>query len=357
MLRVVHPPPPLLPLLLLITIHTGSTLSVTEHQQIAAFYIDRGEYEQAGVHYQHAGDLGTALQLYLKVCVWLCVSRCVCRCVCIGVCVWFCVCKIIHVMRMCSCTQPPSSLSLSLSHTHTHSHTHIQAVHQPPYTPPPPHTQTQAGPSAVHCAISLVSANKDPTLVASLQQHLAGRGREGFTRDPTLVLALEVALGNWKQAAEQAWMLAKEQQDAGNYKVCLCLDTIHYVCSWMLYIIFIYTRVYILYFAHVDVCGCHMRGLLCVGVTCHVSGNEYTPCTPPLPIHTLPPPAHQVAHAQLLEMWKQFEARNKEVPAPLMDRLMLLHSYVLVKPLIAMGDDEVCGCTAMHRCMRVCMRV
>lgn len=77
----------------------------------------------------------------------------------------------------------------------------------------------RAGPGTLRRAITLVGASRDPALVAALQQHLAGRGAQGAGRDPALALTLEVALGNWKQAAEQAVLLAKEQQDAGNYKV------------------------------------------------------------------------------------------------------------------------------------------
>lgn len=76
----------------------------------------------------------------------------------------------------------------------------------------------KAGPGGLRRAITLVGARRDPALVGALQQHLAGRGAQGAGRDPALALTLEVALGNWKQAAEQAVVLAKEQQDAGNYK-------------------------------------------------------------------------------------------------------------------------------------------
>lgn len=56
------------------------------------------------------------------------------------------------------------------------------------------------------------------------------------------------------------------------------------------------------------------------------------------------PPWLQVARSQLLEVWRLFEGRGRIAPAPLMARLLLLHSCLLVKPLVAMGDDEVrCG--------------
>lgn len=40
-------------------------------------------------------------------------------------------------------------------------------------------------------------------------------------------------------------------------------------------------------------------------------------------------------------MWRLFEGRGYAPSLPMMARLLLLHSCLLVKPLVAMGDDEV----------------
>ena len=47
---------------------------------------------------------------------------------------------------------------------------------------------------------------------------------------------------------------------------------------------------------------------------------------------------HRVAHDKLFATVKQMEELQKAIPSELMRMLMLLHSYTLVKSLIAIED-------------------
>lgn len=49
---------------------------------------------------------------------------------------------------------------------------------------------------------------------------------------------------------------------------------------------------------------------------------------------------YKMAHQQLLEFCKILQKQGKHVPLELSNQLMLLHSYILVKTLIRLGDHR-----------------
>lgn len=44
-----------------------------------------------------------------------------------------------------------------------------------------------------------------------------------YCQDPNYIFRLYMALGNFKQAARTAVIIAKQEQEEGNYKVCVCV--------------------------------------------------------------------------------------------------------------------------------------
>ena len=58
----------------------------------------------------------------------------------------------------------------------------------------------------------------------------------------------------------------------------------------------------------------------------------------------------QVAHEKLLSTVLDLQRQDKRAPTELMRALMLLHSYILVKTLVRMGDHQV----TLYACWREC---
>jgi WD repeat-containing protein 19 len=49
---------------------------------------------------------------------------------------------------------------------------------------------------------------------------------------------------------------------------------------------------------------------------------------------------YKVAHTQLLQTFLELQRHGRRPPSELSRQLMLLHSYVLVKTLVKLGDHE-----------------
>lgn len=49
---------------------------------------------------------------------------------------------------------------------------------------------------------------------------------------------------------------------------------------------------------------------------------------------------YRVAHQQLLQFYKILKSKRKCIPPELLNQLMLLHSYILVKTLIHINDHK-----------------
>jgi len=120
----------------------------------------------------------------------------------------------------------------------------------------------QCGERAVSQAIEVVGRARSDMLTHTLIDFLMGE-TDGVPKDPNYIFRLYMALGNYPQAAKTAIIIARQEQELGNYRV-----------------------------------------------------------------------AHQI----LFDTHKELTAQRIRVPQELSHNLMLLHSYVLVKPLSKMGD-------------------
>eukprot|EP00743_Colponemidia_sp_Colp-15_P004281 GILK01004618.1.p1 GENE.GILK01004618.1~~GILK01004618.1.p1 ORF type:complete len:1398 (-),score=319.35 GILK01004618.1:169-4362(-) len=113
-------------------------------------------------------------------------------------------------------------------------------------------------------AIELVGKARNDALSYMLVDYLMGES-DGQPKDPHYVFKLYLALGNFKQAANTAIIIARQEQELGNYKY---------------------------------------------------------------------------AHDILFDTHKDLEAQKIHVPQDMTQSLMLIHSYVLVKRLVKMGDHK-----------------
>jgi len=120
----------------------------------------------------------------------------------------------------------------------------------------------QCGERAVDQAIEVVGRARSDMLTHQLIDFLMGES-DGVPKDPNYIFRLYMALGNYPQAAKTAIIIARQEQELGNYRV-----------------------------------------------------------------------AHQI----LFDTHKELTAQKIRVPQELAHNLMLLHSYVLVKPLVKVGD-------------------
>eukprot|EP00026_Physarum_polycephalum_P003547 Phypoly_transcript_03560.p1 GENE.Phypoly_transcript_03560~~Phypoly_transcript_03560.p1 ORF type:complete len:493 (+),score=71.34 Phypoly_transcript_03560:931-2409(+) len=76
----------------------------------------------------------------------------------------------------------------------------------------------QAGEPAIERAIEVVGEAKSETLVHQLLDYLMGDS-DGIPKDPNYIFRLYMALGNFAQAAKTAVIIARSEQELGNYKV------------------------------------------------------------------------------------------------------------------------------------------
>ncbi|KAL0053124.1 hypothetical protein WJX82_001225 [Trebouxia sp. C0006] len=133
----------------------------------------------------------------------------------------------------------------------------------------------QAGGDSLRKAVDLVAKEQDSALTQQLTQHLQGAqagaapgsalASDDASKTSTYLVLLYMALGQHEEAAEVAVGLARRAQDAGNYKM---------------------------------------------------------------------------AHEQLVSSSQGLRAQGRACPTELMRSLMLLHSYILVKALVRMGDHQ-----------------
>ena len=77
----------------------------------------------------------------------------------------------------------------------------------------------QAGGEAIRKAVGVAVQSKDPALIQQLSTLLEGEPG-GTAPDTGNLLLLKMALGHFDKAAELAVGLARQDQEAGNYKVC-----------------------------------------------------------------------------------------------------------------------------------------
>jgi len=120
----------------------------------------------------------------------------------------------------------------------------------------------QCGERAVDQAIEVVGRARSDMLTHQLIDFLMGE-TDGVPKDPNYIFRLYMALGNYPQAAKTAIIIARQEQELGNYRI---------------------------------------------------------------------------AHGILFETHRELTAQRIRVPQELALNLMLLHSYVLVRPLTKMGD-------------------
>lgn len=120
----------------------------------------------------------------------------------------------------------------------------------------------QCGERAVDQAIEVVGRARSDILTHTLIDFLMGE-TDGVPKDPNYIFRLYMALGNYPQAAKTAIIIARQEQELGNYRV---------------------------------------------------------------------------AHGILFETYRELGAQKIRVPQELAANLMLLHSYVLVRPLTKLGD-------------------
>ena len=120
----------------------------------------------------------------------------------------------------------------------------------------------QCGERAVDQAIEVVGRARSDMLTHTLIDFLMGE-TDGVPKDPNYIFRLYMALGNYPQAAKTAIIIARQEQELGNYRV-----------------------------------------------------------------------AHQI----LLDTHRELSLQKIRVPQELAHSLMLLHSYVLVKVLVKLGD-------------------
>jgi len=84
----------------------------------------------------------------------------------------------------------------------------------------------QVGESALDKAIEVVGAARNDVLTHTLVDYLMGE-HDRVPKDPNYIFRLYMALGNFRQAARTAVIIAKQEQEEGNYKVAhkMLLDT------------------------------------------------------------------------------------------------------------------------------------
>lgn len=76
----------------------------------------------------------------------------------------------------------------------------------------------QCGKQEVEAAIAVVGKARNDMLTHTLIDFLMGE-TDGVPKDPNYIYRLYMALGSYSQAAKTAIIIAKQEQDLGNYKV------------------------------------------------------------------------------------------------------------------------------------------
>mmetsp|Transcript_37661 Transcript_37661/g.118764 ORF Transcript_37661/g.118764 Transcript_37661/m.118764 type:complete len:1376 (+) Transcript_37661:207-4334(+) len=122
----------------------------------------------------------------------------------------------------------------------------------------------KCGGDEIQNAINVVGAAKNDALTNQLVDFLMGE-TDGVQKDHNYLFQLHMALGNHDQAAQTSVLIARQEQEMGNYKL---------------------------------------------------------------------------AHSQLFDTYKELDSQQKRPPQDLHKQLMLLHSYILVKSLVKLGDHE-----------------
>ncbi len=97
----------------------------------------------------------------------------------------------------------------------------------------------QCGKQEVEAAIAVVGKARNDMLTHTLIDFLMGE-TDGVPKDPNYIYRLYMALGSYSQAAKTAIIIAKQEQDLGNYKVrgrggwplCVVVVLCHEPASW-----------------------------------------------------------------------------------------------------------------------------
>jgi WD repeat-containing protein 19 len=76
----------------------------------------------------------------------------------------------------------------------------------------------QCGENAIDKAIDVVGKAKNDALTHQLIDFLMGEST-GLPQDPKYIFSLHIALGNYLPAAHTAIIIARQEQELGNYKV------------------------------------------------------------------------------------------------------------------------------------------
>ena len=74
----------------------------------------------------------------------------------------------------------------------------------------------KCGEKEVHAAIDIVGKARNDALTHTLIDFLMGEP-DGVPKDPNYIYRLYIALGNYPQAAKTAVIIAKQEQELGNY--------------------------------------------------------------------------------------------------------------------------------------------
>jgi len=135
----------------------------------------------------------------------------------------------------------------------------------------------KVGEKEIDRAIEVVGKARNDALTHTLIDYLMGES-DNVPKDPNYVYRLHKALGNYMQAAGTALIIAKQEQEMGNYKQ---------------------------------------------------------------------------AHALLFRTYQDLKRQKLALPQELWRRLMILHSYVIVKRLVKAGDHA----TAAHMLLRVAKNI
>ena len=159
----------------------GNDGSRAEYTEIAKYYVAKKNLEKAAEFFEKSRDYREALELFLKVCCCFhlrmlvgarqgsCARASECSCV-------------------CGCGTKTLTKSL------------------------------QVGEKALSKAIDVVGAARHEHYTQKLTDYLMGE-HDGNPKDPNWLYRMHLALGDYRQAARTQVIIAKQEQEQGNYKV------------------------------------------------------------------------------------------------------------------------------------------
>lgn len=192
----------------------------------------------------------------------------------------------------------------------------------------------QAGGDAVHRAIETVGRAGDSALGGLVADHL-----ENYppAESAALLSRLYLALGRHQDAAAAAMHAAYNDQKAGNYKVGRRNGPQHACPVVHCPFIFPGLRVTSDFTASRFCNRSDPAAMFCkhnMKRADLVSGGEVLTSLCLLC-------GSQLAHETLVAAWRAKEGVDTKLLQELREKLVLLHSYILIKPLVRLGDHEV----------------